>query len=147
MRSAVLVYLRDLMAADAVITKVYDRHIAAAIRAKDESAVASLRQELRSTAPRRLLATWNCTGVTFQKSWKWGLYSDGTLNLGDRSPAPGDEWLWALDAKLLVVKARHARDPRVQSVDRCQIAVDGSAFAAENNKKDRFAGKLSRSGN
>jgi hypothetical protein len=147
MRSAVLVYLRELMTAEAAITKVYDRHIAAAIRAKDDGMVASLRQELRTAAPRRLLATWNCTGVTFQNSWKWELYSDGTLNLGNRSPAPGDEWLWALDAKLLVVKARHARDPRVQSVDRCLIAVDGTAFTAENNKKDRFAGKLARSGN
>jgi hypothetical protein len=144
MRSAVLAYLRELTVAETAIRKAYDHHIASAMRAKDDGKVASLREELRAAAPRRLLGTWNCTGVTFKNSWKWELYSDGTLNLGNRSPGPGDEWLWVLDAKLLIVKARHASDPRVQTVDRCLISVDGTAFTAENNKKDRFAGKLSK---
>jgi serine/threonine protein kinase len=144
MRPVVLVYLRELMAADTAITKAYDRHIASAIRAKDEAAVASLRQELLSASPRRLLATWNCSGVTFKASWVLRLYSDGTMNNGDRSPAPGDEWKWALDPQLLVLRWRNARDPSVQSVDRCVIAIDGNVFTAENNRKDRFAGKLDR---
>jgi hypothetical protein len=146
MRGPVLAYLKDLMLADAAITKTHDRHITAALKAKDESAVENLRAELRAAAPRRLLGAWVCAGVTFKGSWTWKLYSDGTFNLGNTSPSPGDEWLWALDSQSLILKTRHATDPKVQVIYRCLIATDGAIFTGANSKKDRFTGKIDRSG-
>jgi hypothetical protein len=145
MRPAVLVYLRDLMAADAAIKKAYDRHISTAIKAKDDAALEALRTDLRAAAPRRLLGAWNCTGVNFNASWTWRLYSDGTFHRGNIVPSPGDEWLWSLDGSLLHVKTQNANDPKVHYNNRCTIAVDGGSFTGENNRDQRFAGTIDRS--
>ena len=44
MRNALLAYLRDLDSANIAVKKAYDRHIAAAVKAKDDSTVATLRR-------------------------------------------------------------------------------------------------------
>jgi len=147
MRPALLVYLRELMLADAAIKKAYDRSIPAALKSKDHAAAEVLRSELREASHRRLLATWACTGSTFQGSWAWKFYSDGTLELGNRAPSSLDQWNWAIEGNVLVVKTRNANDPNVQNVARCTIAADGASFTAENQKKDRFVGRLERPAN
>jgi hypothetical protein len=144
MRLAVLTYLKELMAADAAIQKAYGRHIAGAIKAKDDAALDALRIELRTAAPRRLLGTWNCTGVNFNGTWTWKLFSDGTFQRGNVAPAPGDEFHWLLDGSLLYLKAISAKDPKVQHNNRCTIAVDGGSFTGENNRDQRFAGTIDR---
>jgi hypothetical protein len=145
MRLAVLTYLKELMAADTTIQKAYGRHIAGAIKAKDDAALDALRSELRTAAPRRLLGTWNCTGVNFNGTWTWKLFSDGTFQRGNVAPALGDEFHWSLDGSLLHLKAIAAKDPKVQYHNRCTIAVDGGSFTGENNRDQRFAGTIDRS--
>jgi hypothetical protein len=127
--------------------KTHDRHLSGALKARDDTAVGKLREEIRAAAPRRILGVWSCAGVTFQGSWTWKLYSDGTFSFGNRMPVPGDEWLWALDKQGLTVRTRHAKDPKVQTTDRCIISVDGALLTGENNKKDRFTARVDRSGN
>jgi hypothetical protein len=145
LRPAVLAYLKDLMAADAAIQKAYDRHMSAAIKAKDDAALEALRTELRTTAPRRLLGTWDCTGVTFNAKWTWNFFSDGTFQRGNIAPSPGDEFRWSLDGSLLHMKAVNTRDPNGNYDNRCTIAVDGGSFTGENNRNQRFAGTIDRS--
>jgi len=142
MRNAVLAYLRDLDSANIAVKKAYDRHIAAAMKAKDDPTIAKLRAEMLAAAPRELLGTWICTAG--KNSWTWKLFSDGTLDFQGKRAATGDEWLWAIDRNFLVVSTRHANDPRVQVIDHCIISADGTIFTAENNRKDRFSGKLGR---
>jgi hypothetical protein len=144
MRNAVLAYLRDLASANLSIRKAYDRHISASIKSKDEPAVAILRAEMQAAAPRELLGIWHCKAD--RNSWTWKIYSDGTFDFGGKTASTGDEWLWALDRRFLTVSTRHAKDPRNLFIDRCQISADGTIFTAENNKKDRFAGRLDRAG-
>src|SRR5262249_10320244 len=144
MRGAVLAYLRDVASANLAIRKAYDRHISAAIKAKDAPAVDALRAEMQAAAPRQLLGTWICSAGN--RSWAWNVFSDGTFEFPGRTAATGDEWLWTLNRTFLVVSTRHANDPRTQFVDRCLISADGTVFTAENNRKDRFTGKLRRDG-
>jgi serine/threonine protein kinase len=147
MRKAVLDYLKELMQADAAITKAHDRHISAAVKARDQTAVEKLRAELRAAAPRRLLGVWHCAGVTFNHAWTWKLYSDGTFDKGNTPPSPGDRWLWSLDASTFRLKARNANDPKIETTCECIIATDGALLTGELNKKERFTGRIDRSGN
>jgi hypothetical protein len=145
MRPAVLAYLKELMVSDAAIQKSYDRHIAAALKAKDDATLEALQTDLRTTAPRRLLATWNCTGVNFNATWTWKLFSDGTFQRGNVAPPPGDESRWSLDGNLLYLKAINPKDPKVQYNNRCTIAFDGGSFIGESNRDQRFSGTIDRS--
>jgi hypothetical protein len=147
MRTAVLAYMKELMQADAAITKAHDRFISAAVKARDDNAVEKLRAELRAAAPRRLLGVWHCAGVTFNRAWTWKLYSDGTFDKGNTPPSPGDQWLWSLDASTFRLKARNANDPKTEMTCECLIATDGALLTGELNKKDRLTGRIDRLGN
>lgn len=144
MRVAATGYLKDLGLAHAALRKAYDRVIADRLKAKDDSTAEDIRTEFAATVQRKLLATWSCTGTTFKKSWTFHLYSDGTHGPPMTRGANSGIRIWTLENGVLLIRSQDAKDPKVQWLDRCALAPDGATFTAENQKKDRFFGKLDR---
>jgi hypothetical protein len=125
MRSAVLVYLRDVAVADAALNKDYERSIAARIKAKEDKKAEQLKAELARVAPPRLIGAW----LSPQRD-VWRCYSDGTATLSNAQGVIRTDATrtWSLDAKELVVKHVLTSDPTKVFTDRGTIAPDGQTM-------------------
>ncbi|HEV3261717.1 MAG TPA: serine/threonine-protein kinase [Gemmataceae bacterium] len=138
MRPAAIDYLRSLRAAASPLRQPYDRAIQHYTKAGSLTAAEELRAEKHAALAPRVVGTWACTAVGGPRQWSVTLYANGSANARDGSQR------WELHRHGIVILSRDPAAPGGIWIDTCQVAADGFALTARNQKGFRFTAKLER---
>ena len=138
LRTAAMAYMKALQQARTPFEKAYEKVIDDSIKAKDDATgIARIVDEMKKILKASAVGVWACTGVSFEKNFKYVFNSDGSMEVDGKL----DKSTWSLEKDKIVTIHREAGGPAGGWTTNITIDRDGQSFTAVNQAKLTFKGK------
>lgn len=134
MRTAAIIYVKSTQEARKAPAAAYDKVIEHLTKTKDDAGAAEKVGEKKKILAPRVVARWNCVGVTWKGRMTYVLYSDGTARVENEPQIA----TWTLGKDTLVIKNPHAKGPPGGWIETCVVEPSGLEMLATNQQGGKW---------